>query len=239
MTKTLRILSTVCIAAAVLIPSAAYALGDSEISKNSDSYWNEKSVEYDKVIHEWVKDYDLLIKNIVNSIPYNENDSIRVLDLGSGTGNVSVAVSEKFKNADFCCVDISDVALDVCKERLKNNNVSIVKSDIRNPEIFKENSYDLVVSNLAIHHIEDNEKEELYTLINNALKKNGYVVVGETMKYEDSKVAKNFGVAQFEEHESHPCSLFKQFKILENSGFDNIDCAWKTLNFGVFCARKI
>ena len=59
------------------------------------------------------------------------------------------------------------------------------------------------------------------------------------MKYEDSKIAENFGVAQFEEHESHPCSLFKKFKILESSGFDNIDCAWKALNFWVFCARKI
>lgn len=239
MTKNLRILSAICVAAAVLTPLSANAIGDSEINSNSGSYWNEKSVEYDKVIHNWVKYYDLFIENIVKSIPYNENESIRILDLGSDTGNVSVSISEKFKNAEFCCVDISDVALDVCKERLKNHSVSIIKSDIRNSEIFKENTYDLIVSNLAIHHIKDNEKEELYTLINNALKENGYVVVGETMKYEDSKIAENFGVAQFEEHKSHHCSLFKQFKILENSGFDNIDCAWKTLNFGVFCARKI
>jgi len=82
---------------------------------------------------------DLAKKNPIKSI----------LDIGTGTGCIAIALAIKLKNCAIEAIDISVEALDLAKENTKLNNVensiTFKKLDILNDTIC--NKYDIVVSN--------------------------------------------------------------------------------------------
>ncbi|MGH8670904.1 MAG: peptide chain release factor N(5)-glutamine methyltransferase, partial [Burkholderiales bacterium] len=59
-------------------------------------------------------------------------DDIRILDLGSGSGVLAVALAKRLPQAHLVAAELSDAALEVMREnvrRLNTRNVSVVKSD--------------------------------------------------------------------------------------------------------------
>lgn len=78
------------------------------------------------------------------------NDKVkkgRILDIGSGSGAISLALSYNLKNSKVLGVDISKDAIDLSKENKKNlsiNNVEFKESDIFSNV---EGEFDIIVSN--------------------------------------------------------------------------------------------
>jgi len=70
-----------------------------------------------------------------------------VLDVGIGTGGVSLCLLNHFPNADITGIDISDDMLNACKKNAEINNVNIT---LKNQDIYKwstNSRYDLVITN--------------------------------------------------------------------------------------------
>ena len=75
----------------------------------------------------------------------------KVLELGSGSGLISIFIQKNFKVKEITSIEIEDKAFKFLNQNIKTNNCSNIKAykyDIRNlKNSFKPNSYDLIITN--------------------------------------------------------------------------------------------
>src|ERR1700744_6616561 len=101
---------------------------------------------------------------LIKSVP----NAKKILDVGAGTGLFSQFVYEKNPHLHFTLADISSPMLSVAKERFKGmDNLDYIELDLSKDRI--PGKYDIIISGLAIHHLEDAAKLQLYINIHNAL----------------------------------------------------------------------
>lgn len=76
--------------------------------------------------------------------------SIRIWDIGTGSGCIAIALAKHFMNAEVIAFDVSEEALQIAKKNAESNGVRVtfVQDDVLNPqsEFFRQ-PVDLVVSN--------------------------------------------------------------------------------------------
>jgi release factor glutamine methyltransferase len=90
--------------------------------------------------------------------------SAGILDIGTGSGNVAVALAKSLPSATVVSVDVSRDCLDVALMNARNlgvTNVSFLECDIRD-DILPGRRFDLVVANppyVALHEYEHLQKE--------------------------------------------------------------------------------
>lgn len=76
----------------------------------------------------------------------------RILEIGCGTGMNTQYLAEKGK--EVTGIDFSEEMLAVARERVKTENVQFAIRDITKPWNFDNGSFDLVVANLVLEHVE-------------------------------------------------------------------------------------
>lgn len=84
---------------------------------------------------------------LVDLIIKDENNNKKILDIGTGSGAISLALSKNLKDSKILGIDISKDAIDLANEnkiKLNINNVNFIESDIFSN--IKE-KFDLIVSN--------------------------------------------------------------------------------------------
>jgi len=89
-----------------------------------------------------------LVQKISTTLP--KEASIRIWDIGTGSGCIAIALAKHFENAEVYAFDVSEAALEVARENAERNNakVQFICDDVLHPksEIFSQ-PVDLVVSN--------------------------------------------------------------------------------------------
>ena len=113
------------------------------------------------------KETEELVNWIVECLQPNSQLSTlnsQLLDIGTGSGCIAVALAKKLENAEVEAWDISEEALQIAKENAERNgvNVKMKKVDVLstlNPQPSTLNYYDLIVSNPP--YICEEEKEEM------------------------------------------------------------------------------
>lgn len=95
---------------------------------------------------------------------------LRILDIGTGSGCIAIALAKKLPNAQVSGLDVSKSALKIAQKNADLNNVHIqwIETDILSPnsiECFEEYSFDIIVSNPP--YVRDLEKEEMKTNVLN------------------------------------------------------------------------
>ena len=116
----------------------------------------------------------LIAEEISKSIPIKKQYT--ALEFGCGTGLISFYLNDKFENITL--VDTSKGMIDVLNskiEQYKVDNMKAYETDINKSQMLPENSYDIIYTSMALHHIIDTETtiKNLYRL----LKKDGYLCV--------------------------------------------------------------
>ncbi len=89
---------------------------------------------------------ELLVETALGKIPTDQ--ALSILDLGTGTGAVALAVASERPLCDVLAVDISDKALEIARQNAANNqinNVTFLQSNWFN-KISKQ-TFDLILSN--------------------------------------------------------------------------------------------
>ena len=95
-----------------------------------------------------------------------------VLDLGAGTGLLTMYVKNIFPDATYVLVDLAEQMLEIAKKRFAGcENVRYEINDYS--ESFPEGNFDLIISALSIHHLNEFRKHSLYRNIYKKLNKNG------------------------------------------------------------------
>lgn len=90
------------------------------------------------------KSIDFCIKSV------NSNSSVKVLDFGAGTGNLSRIFLEKGCTVTAC--DVSQKSLNILKDKLPSNNLdTVLYNGLKLP--FEDNTFDITTTYSVLHHI--------------------------------------------------------------------------------------
>ena len=90
---------------------------------------------------------EILVETIINSV--NKDGSLKILDIGVGSGNISISLAKHLPYSKITATDISEQALETAKANAEMNNVlekiNFIKHDILSHNLNDE--FDIVVSN--------------------------------------------------------------------------------------------
>jgi tRNA (cmo5U34)-methyltransferase len=227
-------------------------------SENVKSHFEEEAIEFDKIILKLIPYYKDMVKALINAIPFNNDDSIKVLDLGCGTGTISESLINKFPNAKVTCLDIAENMIELAKVKLKGHkDINYVLADFYHVNFSEK--YDVILSSLALHHlITDDDKIEVYKKIYDTLNEGGAFfnaddTLGSNDHLQKLYIAKwkefmNLKISMDEienkwipthKAEDNPSKLFDQLNWLHNIGFKDVDVIWKYYKFAVFGGYKL
>ncbi len=98
------------------------------------------------------KETEELVAWVLEEGRKKREEGIRILDIGTGSGCIAVALAKKLEGAEVEAWDVSDVALQVAKENAERNGVEIKvkKVDVLlwdNGQRTTDNYFDVIVSN--------------------------------------------------------------------------------------------
>ena len=92
---------------------------------------------------------ELIVENILNQFPKDEK--LIILDIGSGSGNIAIALAVNLPSSKIVSTDVSEEALQVAKENSERHKISerikFVKHDILKNDLNNFPMFDIVVSN--------------------------------------------------------------------------------------------
>ena len=107
------------------------------------------------------------------------DSSSRVLELGSGTGNLSCLLD---RSGELVCVDLSERMEAIARSKSGHLvNRRFIKADILEVFDYERAPFDSVISTYAIHHLTDEEKRLLFAKIFTDLVPGGRAVFGDLM----------------------------------------------------------
>ena len=104
---------------------------------------------------------ELLVEKIINESDKSAN--LKILDIGSGSGNISLSIAKNLPNSKVVAIDISEGALEVASQNAKLNllqdRVEFKIFNIMCDELNSLGKFDLIVSNPP--YVSENDYENL------------------------------------------------------------------------------
>lgn len=100
----------------------------------------------------------LIIEGVTSS---TVEKSLNLLDIGTGSGCISISLAKNLPKAKVHALDVSEAALTIAKQNAELNGVEVVfiHDDILNPDMSTSTSYDIIVSNPP--YVRNLEKAEI------------------------------------------------------------------------------
>jgi len=222
-----------------------------------DQAFDASVAYYDDWMKKALPNYSDIFNSALALLPFEPQAALDVLDLGAGTGLFSQHVLGRYPHARFVLVDLAEKMLGVARQRFANaaDQFRYVLADYRKLEGQAE--YDLVISSLSIHHLEDADKQALFDRIHALLRAGGLFINVDQVRGETAYLrelywnhwleqvrASGFSEQRIQESIDRRTTydkealLAEQLQWLKNSGFQNVDCIYKNFFVGVFLGMK-
>lgn len=165
----------------------------------------------------------------------------RFLDLGTGDGRLLALVRSRHPDAKAIGLDSSTPMLDRARERFNGDPlVELREHDLRDP-LAETGTADVVVSGLAIHHLEDERKRELFGETNDLLGPGGVFVNLDLVRSASPRLHERFRreIGRIEDDPTDRLAgLSEQMSWLQEAGFAEVDCHFKWLELALIVAVK-
>ena len=221
-------------------------------------HFEEEAQEFDAIIRRLIPNYEQMLDALVTALPFNQFQSIRVVDLGCGTGTIARRIKDVYPQAQVTCVDIAEKMLQIAQVKLGDAGDDL-RYQLANFEDYEfDTTYDVAVSSLALHHlVNDDDKIKFYKKIYDCLTIGGVfynadVILGSSSHLQERYMEKwreymrlQVSVEEIEQKwipqhydEDHPASLMSQLAWLRDLGFTEVDVIWKYYNFSVYGGGK-
>lgn len=227
------------------------------VGETAAEYFGSMAEEYDSLIRRCVPRYDEMLERLVDYLPARAS---AVLELGCGTGNLSLALAARYPAARLTFVDAAPEMLEVTRVRLAEKFPdSIGRSRFvhaRFETLAREElgSFDIVASSISLHHVR--EKGELYAKIRSLVAPGGTFRFSDQLRGETDEIhelnwtrwlefCRGEGncteeeIAGLLEHAAahdHYTPLEEHFRLLRAAGFERLDCVWRNWIWGIVTA---
>ncbi len=221
-------------------------------------FFDRASADYDESIRKAIPPYQEMFEALLGYCFLSRSANLRILELGCGTGNLSVYLRELFPNARLTLVDLSPDMLKQAAVKLggENDQLALLQGGFMDIA-FASEQFDLIVSSMALHHLLDAEKPVLYQRIFQWLKPGGLfrcadetlslpaAIQDENMRRWEIWARQNgttdadirFWTEHAEQYD-HYAPLALHFDWLSQSGFQHVDCYWRKLMWTVFGGNR-
>jgi ubiquinone/menaquinone biosynthesis C-methylase UbiE len=225
-----------------------------EIDKITDRF-NLIAKKYDEQRRFFIPCFDDFYQTSISLISKIKSDFNSILDLGAGTGLLTKYLFEKFPNANFTLVDVSEQMLEIARQRFLNlDSFNFVISDYSKELPSKQ--FDLIASALSIHHLANDSKSDLYSSIYNNLPDNGcflnldqFNASSDLMNIyynkwwydyiRQSKISQKEQDLWLQRRELDKENTISESLIsLKQLGFKHVECVYVYMKFGVILAIK-
>lgn len=198
--------------------------------------------------------FDLFYGTAVEVLGLREGPIGRVLDLGAGTGLMGAAVRARYPEVELVLVDGAGEMLAQAREWMPAGAITTVVADLR--ERLPEGPFDAVVSALAIHHLEDDDKRDLFERVHGVLRPGGAFVNAEHVTGPSRWLEGVYGrlwreactaagataqeiAAAVERMETDRCvDIVTQLEWMRAAGLEECDCFFKHLHFAVLAGWR-
>lgn len=219
------------------------------------SKFNDAAAKYDEQRKLFIPCYDDYYGVVQSFLKHKRIKAKTVLDLGAGTGLLTKFVMEILPHASYTLIDLSEKMLEIAKSRFSDcHNLNYeLKDYISN---YPHGKFDLVVSALSIHHLQEDVKKNLYERIYDSLNDNGYLINLDQFNA-DSEDVNNFYtdcwydfIQQNGINESDikswlqrreldkENSISESIQMIKSVGFNGVECIYQYMKFGVLVACK-
>ncbi len=231
---------------------------DRHLPSTASEYFGEMAASYDSLIRRAVPRYDEMQARLIDYMP---GRALSIVELGCGTGNLTLAVALRYPEGRLTVADASPEMIEIARTRLeadqpkKASRARFLVSRFEDLEL-EEGAYDLAASSISLHHVRD--KERLFRRIHAGLRPGGSLLFadqfrGATPEAHDLNwerwlaFCREPGHCTAEEIQSlidhatahdHYESLADHFRMLEAAGFRSVDCAWRNWMWGIVVAER-
>jgi tRNA (cmo5U34)-methyltransferase len=217
-------------------------------------HFEQDASDYDRDILTFIPFYREQNQALMDLIPFEGNERLRALDLGTGTGVLADFILRRYPLAEVTVLDLAENMLAAARRRLAPfaERVAFQRGDFSKDEFGF--GYDLVISGLSIHHLEDGAKKDLYRRVYHALNPGGLflnrdMIRGATerlnavyenlwLEYVRSMGADPAEVRRRYLAEDIPACVEDQLEWLREIGFVDVGCHWQRMNFAIFGGYK-
>lgn len=153
----------------------------------------------------------------------------RILDLGVGTGETSVRVVEKHPTARLWGIDESPGMLAYARRRLPGARLLVGRLEDPLPL----GPFDLIVTALAVHHLDGPGKATLFARVAGALRPGGRFVLGDVIVPADAAAA----AIPLTDDWDKPSTVAEQVGWLEDAGLA-VTVLWQEDDLAIFSAER-
>jgi tRNA (cmo5U34)-methyltransferase len=183
---------------------------------------------YLELMHSEVPGYDELQDEVARAaagLPVED-----VLDLGTGTGETAARILNSYPEARLTGVDESAGMLCAARAALGNAPVLLVA---RLEDPLPPGPFDLVLSALAVHHLDGAGKADLFRRVARVLRPGGRFVLGDVVVPEDAADA----IVPLTADYDRPDTIADQLAWLEDAGFE-ARVTWRLRDLAVFAGER-
>ena len=220
-----------------------------------EKQFNLIAKEYDSNRRKFIPCFDDFYQSTTKFIASNIVKPERILDLGAGTGLLSYFWYQQHPTSEYVLIDIADEMLNIARKRFSGiHNVSCRILDYTD-ELPKGN-FDTIISALSVHHLENEDKLELFARIYDRLPSGGLFVnydqfcagEPEMNHWFDSYWENQLMNGGLTDHDielwkerrklDRECSVEQETEMLHKCQFKVVKCVYSYQKFSVIVAVK-
>jgi tRNA (cmo5U34)-methyltransferase len=216
--------------------------------------------QYDELFITHMHAYDITHDMILTMLPFPQDSALRILELGTGTGNLTSKVLERFPYSTVVGYDVSAEMLARARAKLAaaRARVQLHQGDIS--QITFPGPFDAAISAIAVHHVPPPAKPILFHRLYAALRPGGVLVLGDAFQAATPSLGERYrhltgaelvsqGVVEtpayteYRSRNSQPSGgasthLDKYLHWMRQAGLSNVDCVWKHFSRAVVYGER-
>jgi tRNA (cmo5U34)-methyltransferase len=211
-----------------------------------------------------------MLAAILALIPYGTGEAFKVVDIGSGDGRLGAALLDGFPQATLLALDGSEAMRAGATRLLRSfeRRAAVRSFELASPDWWDlMRGADVIVSSLALHHLNDEKKQYLFRAAAERISARGALLVADLVEPQHPIVRRLFEeswemsarqqadathapdqLAAFHAHRwnhfrfpdstDHPSPLFFQLVWLKHAGFAIAECVWAAAGHVVYGGFK-